>query len=195
MPVPGASAVAISASGSHIAVGLETGSIQIWEPGAKTARASLEGHRGAISSVAFSPDSSQLASAAIAIRGRSLGRGLRRGAWPVAGPQPSGPDAHVERRRQVPRLGCGGRQRQALEPRRSEAGRDPARPCHHSRRRRIFVGHRTIDLDVGGRHASDLGRESGSIGPTTGSGLGARPTCHADGHHHKRRRHTRRDPV
>ncbi len=62
--VPEASVIALSPSGTRVAVGTETGAIQIWERGATSPHLTLHGHQGAISALAFSPNSLRLASSA-----------------------------------------------------------------------------------------------------------------------------------
>ena len=60
--VDGVSAVAVSAS--WIAVGTRSGETQLWNRAAIAPPVIVRGHRGAISSLAFSPDASRLASTA-----------------------------------------------------------------------------------------------------------------------------------
>jgi WD40 repeat protein len=58
----GVTAVAFAADGEHFAVGLDDGSLWLWETRVAGSRRVLQSHRDWVTSIAFSPDGAALAS-------------------------------------------------------------------------------------------------------------------------------------
>ena len=81
LPMPGASTATCAPNGANIAVGTDSGVIQILDGSAGRIVRALPGHTTSVISLAFSPDSTRLASAAFRRSDRaSLGRLDRRSA-------------------------------------------------------------------------------------------------------------------